>query len=257
MNDVINGFAEFLQSEDISKIDVEDIPVTAIAAITGGPVEKVIFSAEMAKTVFQLPNYFFWRKMGRLLKGTFLDSEDGIRLAAKFDPESEDYISFIEHLIHMVNQVENSDKVDWYANLTRAWLITNMDLDLYYKLAKFLTLCTVSELSYIKEFSYNNQSINTTRVSALYQFGLFTQITVEGGETRYILSDFAKALKQNCLNFDEGLKGQERLSSYEALQPLELVETATADELERALYGGIHYEDENNDGNVRISFGRK
>ena len=57
-------------------------------------------------------------------------------------------------------------------------------------------------------------------ISLLYQNGLFIQHETDEGEMRYILSDLAKALKQNSLNFDEGILGMNRFKSYEQLSPL-------------------------------------
>lgn len=41
------------------------------------------------------------------------------------------------------------NKVDYFAQLTRCYLLTEMDNALYYKLAKFLILCTPEGLDYI------------------------------------------------------------------------------------------------------------
>ena len=49
---------------------------------------------------------------------------------------------------------------------------------------------------------------------------------------RYVLSDFAKALKQNCLNFDDGVGGATRLLSYSQIAPLEIMEPLSFQDLE-------------------------
>ena len=48
----------------------------------------------------------------------------------------------------------------------------------------------------------------------------------------YVLSDYGKALKQNSLNFDEGLQGQKRFSTYGDMAPLNLLEAATWEDME-------------------------
>ena len=68
-------------------------------------------------------------------------------------------------------------------------------------------------------------------ISSLYQYGLFMQ-SEDDDETRYVLSDYGKALKQNSLNFDEGLQGQKRFSTYGDMAPLNLLEAATWEDME-------------------------
>lgn len=79
---------------------------------------------------------------------------------------------------------------------------------------------------FLKTCEYDFKGENNAIISALFQYGLFTQIEEdETGETFYILSDFAKALKQNCINFNDELHEKSRLISYEQLAPLNIAES--------------------------------
>ena len=69
-------------------------------------------------------------------------------------------------------------------------------------------------------------------ISSLYQYGLFDQAEKEHGGVDYVLSGFAKALKDNSLNFDEGLHGRVRILSYEQIPPLNIAEPATWDDID-------------------------
>ena len=69
-------------------------------------------------------------------------------------------------------------------------------------------------------------------VSSLYQYGLFDQKEKENGGVDYILSGFAKALKSNSLNFDEGTAGRVRILSYEQIAPLSISEPMTFEDLD-------------------------
>ena len=53
------------------------------------------------------------------------------------------------------------------------------------------------------------------------------------GGVDYILSDFAKALKDNSLNFDEGLNGRNRILAYDQITPLSIAEPATWQDLDK------------------------
>lgn len=98
-----------------------------------------------------------------------------------------------------------------------------MENDLYYKLARFINLCTSDELDYIKNFDYNSKAKINAVISSLYQYGLFEQSESNDGAD-YVLSGFAKALKNNCLNYDEGLNSRDRILSYDQIPPLNIAE---------------------------------
>ena len=103
--------------------------------------------------------------------------------------------------------------------LTRAFLLTTLERDMYFKLAKIITMCTSFELGYLKELPLDFESENNTWISSLQLYGLFTH--KEDDSKIYILSDFDKSLKQNSINFDEGLKGRQRITGYNQVRPLQ------------------------------------
>lgn len=70
-------------------------------------------------------------------------------------------------------------------------------------------------------------------ISSLYQYGLFDQAEGEQGAVNYVLSGFARALKADCLNFDEGMNGRERILSYAQLTPLNIAEPPTWEDIDR------------------------
>lgn len=61
-------------------------------------------------------------------------------------------------------------------------------------------------------------------MSLLYYFVRFCAI--------YIFQTRPKALKDNSLNFDEGLHGRVRILSYEQIPPLNIAEPATWDDID-------------------------
>ena len=58
--------------------------------------------------------------------------------------------------------------------LTRAFLLTTLERDMYFKLAKIITMCTSFELGYLKELPLDFESENNTWISSLQLYGLFT-----------------------------------------------------------------------------------
>ena len=153
-------------------------------------------------------------------------------MAGKFNYDNGDYEKFVKKQIHLINEINDDKKVDYFAQLTRCYLLTEMEDALFYKLARFLTLCTPEELDYISSFGYEETTALTAMVSSLYQYGLFDQKEKENGGVDYILSGFAKALKSNSLNFDEGTAGRVRILSYEQIAPLSISEPMTFEDLD-------------------------
>ena len=154
-------------------------------------------------------------------------------MAEKFCLDNGDYEKFVKKQIHLINEINDDKKVNFFAQLTRCYLLTDMEDALYYKLARFLTMCTPEELEYIALFDYEEKTALTAMVSSLYQYGLFDQQEKEHGGVDYVLSGFAKALKSNSLNFDEGMSGRTRIVSYSQIAPLSIAEPATWEDLDR------------------------
>lgn len=180
---------------------------------------------DAASLVIHFPAMIFWDKMKRFLYGTFKDYEEQTKIAQKFNPDNGEYIEYVKNLIYIVDEIDDDRKIDFFAQLTRCLLMTDLEKDLYFKLVNYIKICTPHELIFLKNFAITKSSENTAMISSLYQYGLFVQNDkISATNSRYVLSDFAKALKQDCLNFDDGLNGQDRLSSYDKLGPLNIVE---------------------------------
>lgn len=206
------------------------------AVITQDPFSGVEAAKAVKELAFHTPTVLFWDKMKRFLLGTFHSYEDQIKMAQKFNDDNENYAAFVKRQIHLINALDDDTKVDYFAALTRSFLITGLDRELYFKLCKFLSTCTLEELLFIKKCPYDLTSNNTAMISSLFQYGLFTSDDdCETGETYYFPSDFAKALKQHSLNYEDGLRGQTRLCAYGQLAPLNLPESTPNAEIDKML----------------------
>ena len=205
-----------------------------VKAVSLGDAGALLDSANDIKNlVFHAPTVLFWDKMQRYMFGTFRDYSEQVKMAEKFCLGNGDYEKFVKKQIHLINEINDDKKVDFFAQLTRCYLLTDMEDALYYKLARFLTMCTPEELEYIALFDYEEKTALTAMVSSLYQYGLFDQQEKEHGGVDYVLSGFAKALKSNSLNFDEGMGGRTRIVSYSQIAPLSIAEPATWEDRDR------------------------
>lgn len=228
----IKSLVNISQKDDFQKYTGTDLEGLIVATTTGDvwPVRNTV--EKTFHNITHLPTMIFWDKMERFLHGSYRNLEEQIRMANKFEAESDDYFRFVKKQISIINQMEDDEKVDFFAMLTRAYLLECIQTqELYFKLAKFLMLCTSDELEFLKCCDYNYASPITVMISALYQFGLFSQSTDANGEACYVLSDFAKALKQNSLNFYHDLRDIQRLGTYEAMQPLAIPEPISVNDI--------------------------
>lgn len=165
-----------------------------------------------------MPTILFWDKMKQFLLGTFYSYEDQVKLSARFYPDEKKYIEFVKKQIYLIDEIDDDAKIDYYAKLTRSFLLTELESNLYFKLAKIISLCTVDELKFLQEIPMAYRARNTAMISSLYFYGLFSQEDKgDVGGVFYYLSDFCRALKQNSLNFEDSFNGQPRRVSYDQL----------------------------------------
>lgn len=224
LDNQLTTFSALIHDEDLQKY-AGDAFLDFIKAVAFGNVDARIKTVDdVRKILFHIPTVLFWDKMKRYLYGSFKNFEDQLKLAAKFHDDNSKYKQFVKRQIHLINEFDDDEKVDYFAQLTRSFLITGLEESLFFKLTKFLNICTPYELDFLRTVGYDYSSSNNVVISSLYQFGLFVQKTDDGDDVRYVLSDFAKALKQNCLNFDDGIQNVPRLLSYNQITPLEIIE---------------------------------
>lgn len=221
LDNQVNALRCIMEESDLSDYAGDAFWNLIQAVTTADAFAGFAAAKDIKEIVFHMPTLIFWDKMKRYLLGTFKNFEDQSKMSAKFHRDNKRYNSFVKQQIHLINELDDDIKVDFFASLTRSFLLTEFESELYFKLAKLISGCTCSELLFLQNASFNYASANNTMVSLLYQNGLFIQTETEKGELEYVLSDLAKALKQNSLNYDEGVMGQYPLKSYADLSPLD------------------------------------
>ena len=112
---------------------------------------------DIRKILIHIPTVLFWDKMQRYMFGTFKNFQEQVKMASKFNYDNGDYAKFVKKQIHLINEINDDKKVDYFAQLTRCYLLTEMEAALFYKLARFLTMCTPEELDYIASFDYDKK----------------------------------------------------------------------------------------------------
>lgn len=221
----VTALTAILRNEDLKNY-AGDAFWNLIKAIFAKDVESgLIVTNDIREIIFHTPTILFWDKMKRYLYGTFSDYEEQIKMAGKFNSDNNEYEEFVKRQIHLINELNDDKKIDYFAMLTRSFLLGQLEHALFYKLANFIKICTPYELEYIQSIPCDFISDNNIMISSLYQYGLFEQ--EENSGIKYVLSDFGKALKQNALNFNDGLNGQLKICSYKQISPIPITEPAT------------------------------
>ena len=228
----IEALTTILKSNDLQEYAGDGFWNLIQAVITEDPFSTLAAGKDIKELIFHMPTVLFWDKMQRFLAGTFHSFEDQIKMARKFNEDNKEYEAFVKRQIHLINALDDDLKINYFAELTRCFLITDLDSTLYFKLCKFLSTCTLEELSFLENCNFDFKGENNAIISSLFQYGLITQIEEdETTKTFYVLSDFAKALKQNSLNFKGELHEKLRFISYDQLAPLNLSESITTEEI--------------------------
>ena len=118
------------------------------------PFAGIAAGKDMKELIFHIPTILFWDKMKRYLSGTFSCFDDQAKMTEKFNKDSNKYNDFVKKQIHLINEIDDDKKVDYFASLTRCFLLTAMDETLFFKLSKFLITCTPEELQFIADIDF-------------------------------------------------------------------------------------------------------
>lgn len=120
---------------------------------------------------FHTPTVLYWDKMWRYTNGVFRDPVDQVKLAEKFYCDDPQYKAFVKRQMNLINEINDDEKIDYFAMLTRSFLCTEMDEQLYLKLARFLTMCTPGELRFLRDVRYADRIHNSMMAYSVYEYG--------------------------------------------------------------------------------------
>lgn len=225
-DDQLHALVTILKDEDVQQYAGESFYNLIKAVVfcdAGAGVDAI---KNVKDLLFHMPTVLFWDKMKRFIYGTFRDYEDQVKFAAKFENDNKKYYEFVKKQIALVDSIDEDEKIDYFAQLTRCYLLCEIDNALYFKLIHLIKNCTVDELKYIETRNVDDQSDSNLWVSVLSLQGLFVQKQDDDRNTFYILSDIGKCLKSCCLNFDEGLlainKKYDELEALPQMEPMSL-----------------------------------
>lgn len=235
LDKIVDSFAIILKNIEIQSQIKEGGLNLAEAILIQDPFAGINAAKNLVQSVVAARDAIFWDKCQRYLMGTFHSQEDQERWTSKFDESNQSYKAFVKRTMQVIDQLDDDQKVDYFANLTKSYLYEELDKELYFRLAKFLSMSTSEELLYISQCHEFEKYQKNAMISLLYRNGLFDQDVDDKSITTYVLSDYAKALKQHSLNYNDSFRGLKKLGSYADLRPLEISKAATWDEINNVI----------------------
>ena len=176
-----------------------------------------------------IPQRLFLGKMSAVLNEMNISWEERIELSKKLSEIIGADEKKQQQFLAWIDGIQDLRKIKYYANAFRCWLVCDMKLDLLYKIISLLDRLTSYELDYIASFDLDKTKPVDVWMSYLVCDNIFKQTD---NSNCYQLTSLGQMLKQNCLNYDEGLNGRERVLAFENLQKAELMEAITEKELD-------------------------
>lgn len=217
-----------IKDKDIQKYKEDAIWDLIETIYTGSPFSAIAVGKSIKELVFHIPTAFFWSKMQQFLLGTYRSLEDQIKMAAKFSGDNDKYEEYVYTLIETIDKIDTAEKVDYFSNITRAFLIDVIDEELFYKFRQLLMDCNKIELSYIKQADMKRHYKNDMMIFSLKIVGLMEQ----GDGDDYVFTNLAKEFKKYALSDDETSKPPIK---YLEIEPPEEMTELTNKELNEML----------------------
>lgn len=218
---------QIISNDDINRLIKDSIWNLVRTIVFKDPESALQLGENIKEFVFQTPTLIFWDKMERFLKGCFTSFEDQVKLSEKFNNDNKKFYDYVYKQVNIINKIESDEKVDYIANLTRCFLLFDMDTPLYFRLTKFIEDCTSEELMYIKSIDLDSKLNNNAIISMLILQGLFMQVRSSDDKAYYALTPFGKTLKICSLNFGEEqakpIKASLKYKELECIPQLEFI----------------------------------
>jgi hypothetical protein len=223
---ICDNFIAILKNEDIQKYGGDAIWDLVQAVFTGDIFSGISTIKNTKDMLFHIPTAIFWDKMQRFLLGTYRNFEEQSKMAAKFSDDNEKNREYVYMFMETVDKLDSKQKINYFSNLARVFLLNIIDADLFYKLRQILLNCTYNELAFIEKNNSEKHFEYDIMISSLKNIGLLEQETKDD-RTYYVFTDLAKSLKIYALSGDNVLKPAVKYLELSA--PTDLTMTTTAD----------------------------
>ncbi len=218
---VCENFINIIENKNIQEYCKGGIIDLFQALFSGDTFSGISAGKNLAEMLLHIPNVLFMNKMQRFLLGTFRNFEEQVKMAAKFSIDNKKNKEYVNMLFETLDKIDSEEKVEYFSNLMRAFLLEIIDDNLFFKLRQILLNCNIMELNYIKgedeatQFSRCDMMIHSLKIIGL--------IEMDHTKGIYRFSGLAKALKIYSLSGDEINKPHTIYSELSVPQELEYI----------------------------------
>lgn len=218
LNELVSNIAAVIKDRDIQSIAAEGAE-TMLAGLTTGDFTAIpTVTTDIGKIVLSVPNIIFADKMQRFLTKAFRNYDDQVKFATRFEKDSRNYNDSIKKVVQIVDKIDFDEKIDWFANLTRAVCLECVEVEEYLRLSTAISMLTVDDLIALKYYYGRKDEKENSTLSNYYTYRLATKITPTTYGTltsKYTLSTSGiKLLKygvdfENCENYKVPINAQD------------------------------------------------
>lgn len=226
---------------EITKDVVKDTFDLEVVATILGPFKDIFsgkdidFESMMSNAIIlikkctEIPNKIFYNKLYSVLYYMSVNLKERVKLSGKILEKVGSDVKKQQQFLTWVNSITDLRKIKYYANAFRCYLIFNITDELLFKIINLIERLTSFDLDYIASFGYDKTKPLDVKMSYLVGDYIFEQIN---NSYSYRLTGFGKMIKQNCLNYDDGIGDDIRVTSVDGLQKAGVLESMTTEDID-------------------------
>lgn len=176
-DEFINSVSTVIKDDDIQEIAKNGAENLLTAIITKDPTSVLALAGNAKDLIFSLPNVIYADKMYRFLTGAFSNYKEQLKFAARFDKDDRKYKETVKKQLQIIEKIDFDEKINIFANLTRAVSLELLDIDIYLRLSIAITNILYDDLIFLKEI-YDKENIEeNSMLSNLYSYKLVDKHT--------------------------------------------------------------------------------
>ncbi|MBE6599259.1 MAG: hypothetical protein E7638_07455 [Ruminococcaceae bacterium] len=206
---ITNGIVAIVKDDDIKNLSkkslLDFVNIVLNKELFASTLAHGEFAIDIKKLLWQIPNAIFWDKMYRFMIGTYSNYEYQIKMCEKFHTDNKQFKQFVKKQIQIIEKLDFDDKVNWFSNLTRAFLLELIDEHEYFNFSFALRMISTENLTYLKKIITMNDVKENSILSLFYQHSLvnkFTPTTYGSSTSEYNISDAGIKLLKYGIDVD-------------------------------------------------------
>ena len=176
----------------------------------------------------EIRDKIFYNKLYSVLNYMSVNLEERVKLSEEILEKVGSDVKKQQQFLTWVDSITDLRKIKYYANAFRCYLIFNITDELLFMIINLLERLTSFDLDYIASFGYDEIKPLDVKMSYLVGDFIFEQIN---NSYSYRLTGFGKMIKQNCLNYDDGIGYDTRVTSVDGLQKAGVLESMTTEDI--------------------------